>query len=145
MLHLCVTHVLSMPNTCRTRNSIIELLFTQAKPQSHYITLYNFAWARSKEKVYFKFHKVHSQPAISFIDHKEYFIAPQRVLYSFDKALFVGNKAQLPTWLSVGVIPYQINQKKSRPLRIFMKFGIDIGSTKKLSHTKIWPILLISL
>ena len=38
-----------------------------------------------------------------------------------------------------------IQQKKSRPLWIFMKFGIDMDSTKKLSHTKIWPILLISL
>ena len=36
-------------------------------------------------------------------------------------------------------------QKKSRPLQIFMKFGIDMDATKTLSHTKIWPILLISL
>ena len=35
--------------------------------------------------------------------------------------------------------------KKSGPLQIFMKFGIDMDSTKKLSHTKIWPILLIFL
>ena len=41
-----------------------------------------------RKKVYFKFHKVHSQPANCFIDHKECFIAPQRVLYSFNKALF---------------------------------------------------------
>ena len=38
--------------------------------------------------MYFKFHKVHSQPANCFIDHKECFIAPQRALYSFNKALF---------------------------------------------------------
>ena len=44
--------------------------------------------SRSKEKVYFKFYKVHSQPANSASDHKECFIAPQRVLYSFNKALF---------------------------------------------------------
>ena len=47
--------------------------------------------------------------------------------------------------IAIWVIPYQINQKKSQPLHIFMKFGIDMDSTKKLSHTKIWPILLISL
>jgi len=36
-------------------------------------------------------------------------------------------------------------QKKSQPFWIFMKFGTDMDSTKKLSLTKIWLILLISL
>jgi len=40
-------------------------------------------------------------------------------------------------------IPNQ--QKKSLPSWIFMKFGTDMDSAKKLSHTKIWLILLISL
>ena len=36
-------------------------------------------------------------------------------------------------------------KKKSQPSWIFMKFDTDMDSTKKLSHTKIWLILLISL
>ena len=37
------------------------------------------------------------------------------------------------TW----VIPYQINKKKSGPLSIFMKFGTNMDTIKKLSQTKI--------
>ena len=40
-------------------------------------------------------------------------------------------------------IPNQ--QKESLPSWIFMKFGTDMDSTKKLSYTTIWLILFISL
>ena len=46
-----------------------------------------------KGKVYFKFHKVHSQPANS---------ALLTTKSACNKALFVGNKAQFPTCLSAG-------------------------------------------
>ena len=35
--------------------------------------------------------------------------------------------------------------KKFAPLSIFMKFGTDMDPFKKLSHTNIWLISLVSL
>ena len=37
----------------------------------------------------------------------------------------------------IGVIPYQVNKKKSGPLSIFVKFDTNMDPIKTLSYTKI--------
>ena len=74
------------------------------------ITFIELCVGEIKGKVYFKFHKVHSQSANSafmttksaLLHRKECFI--ERIKHSLwcNKVLFVGNKAQLPTCLSAG-------------------------------------------
>ena len=72
--------------------------------------LSNFAWAKSKENVYFKFHKVHFRLANSdllltksaLLHCKECFNRTLKHSLQCNKALFVDNKAQFPTCSSAG-------------------------------------------
>ena len=96
----------------KSKPNIIHICFIIQKENNNILILHlqNFAWARSKGKVYFKFHKVHSQPANSassttkstLLHRKECFIHSIKHSLRCNKALFVGNKAQLPMCSSAG-------------------------------------------